>query len=343
MPAPPEPMSSPPIRWPQSFASPVLESVRPVIERSRDVRTNAEKIAEHAEWMACEELPLPEFVLPFGIGQDPVQAADFILVSNLINFAFTDFERNIKFQVEYGGRHWSDSEAMFACLKRALDEGTPALEGGYLRRVTRADLAHIFRGNIEMPMLDERVEILNAAGEVLEKKYGGRFHCFLESCPPRAYADGRGLLERVVDEFPRYRDISPYHGHDVKVFKLAQLGLWVLHAALSRSGAFRLEDLGRLTAFADYIVPVALRVMRILEYSTVLEETIQQHRLIPRDSPQEVEIRAHTIYATALLCEEINRRRPPDMQVVMPQVDARLWTHFHTTHWPHHLTRTIMY
>ena len=26
-----------------------------------------------------------------------------------------------------------------------------------------------------------------------------------------------------------------------------------------------------------------------------------------------------------------------------PQVDARLWTHYHTTFWPHHLTRTIMY
>jgi len=29
--------------------------------------------------------------------------------------------------------------------------------------------------------------------------------------------------------------------------------------------------------------------------------------------------------------------------VIVPQVDARLWTHYHTTSWPHHLTPTIMY
>jgi len=30
-------------------------------------------------------------------------------------------------------------------------------------------------------------------------------------------------------------------------------------------------------------------------------------------------------------------------QIVIPQVDARLRTHYHTTWWPHHLTKTIMY
>lgn len=65
--------------------------------------------------------------------------------------------------------------------------------------------------------------------------------------------------------------------------------------------------------------------------------------MIPRDSRREVEIRAHCLYATALLTEEVNKLRPPDRQVIIPQIDARIWTHYHTTHWPHHLTQTIMY
>ncbi len=75
----------------------------------------------------------------------------------------------------------------------------------------------------------------------------------------------------------------------------------------------------------------------------VLSHYINTHQLIPRDSPWEVEIRAHCVYATALLCEEINRIRPTALQIIIPQVDARIWTHYHTTFWPHHLTRTIMY
>jgi hypothetical protein len=98
-----------------------------------------------------------------------------------------------------------------------------------------------------------------------------------------------------------------------------------------------------MTAFADYIVPVALRVMGILAYSPELEEKIRTRRLIPRDSQEEMEIRAHMLYATALLTEDINALRPRELQVIIPQVDARLWLSYHATHWPHHLTRTIMY
>jgi hypothetical protein len=43
------------------------------------------------------------------------------------------------------------------------------------------------------------------------------------------------------------------------------------------------------------------------------------------------------------MTDEINKLRSPNMQIIIPQVDARLWTHYHTTTWPHHLTQTIMY
>ena len=37
------------------------------------------------------------------------------------------------------------------------------------------------------------------------------------------YADGDGLLERLTTEFPRFRDVSNYHGTDIHIYKLAQL------------------------------------------------------------------------------------------------------------------------
>ncbi len=338
--------ASPPsraIRTPKPIGSPVLTSILPVIEKSRDVRTSVEKITEHAGWMAYEELPFPAFLLPFGLGDNLQEAIDFILVANAIDFAFSDFTTGVKFEVEYAGKRWSDSEALFACLKRALDDGIAVLDGRFLSRITKADLQRIFRGNIELPMLDERVEVLQAVGKTLTERYDGRFHNFVQSARPRLYDEGGGLVDKLVKEFPRFNDVSIYDGREVKIYKLAQLGFWMLYATLGRSGAFRLEDPEKMTAFADYIVPVALRVMNILRYSPALEAAIQNGKLIPRDSPQEIEIRAHTVYATALLCEEVNQRRPKEMQVIIPQIDARLWTHYHTTHWPHHLTRTIMY
>jgi hypothetical protein len=98
-----------------------------------------------------------------------------------------------------------------------------------------------------------------------------------------------------------------------------------------------------MTAFADYIVPAALRLLGITTYSEALEKAIQSYQLIPRDSRWEIEIRANCLYASALLTDEINKLRPPGQQIIVPQIDFRLWSHYHTTWWPHHLTKTIMY
>jgi hypothetical protein len=332
------------MHWPKPIGSPVLESLHYAIESSRDVHTHYDKIVEVASWMAYEELPMPEFTLPFGVGKgDPNEAIDFIMVADSIDTAFTNFDTRTKFQVDYAAQHWSDSEAEFACLKRAIDRGVPILDGKYLSTLTRAELNEIFQGNIEMPMLHEKLAALHQVGKVLAEKYDGRFHNFVRSCSPELYDNGNGLIDRLTAEFPRFNDVSVLDGHEIKFYKLAQLGIWMLYSTLHSSGKFRLDHPQKMTAFADYIVPVALRLLGITSYSKELEHAINTYQLIPRDSRQEIEIRAHCIYSTALLREEINKLRSPDTQVIIPQVDARLWTHFHTTTWPHHLTRTIMY
>lgn len=332
------------MRWPVLTGSPVLDSLHPVIQKSGDVHTNVDKIIEVAGWMGYEELPFPEFTLPFGVGAgDSNEAIDFILVADCIDTAFTDFSTHQKFQVDFGGRHWFDSEAEFACLKRALDSGIPILDGKFLSTISREELDGIFAGNIKMPMLDEKLEVLQQVGAVLAEKYDGHFHKFIQSCSPRLYDRGNGIIERLVKEFPRFNDVSIFDDHEIKFYKLAQLGVWMLYSTLHRSGKFRLDDPGKMSAFADYIVPVALRLLGMTSYSKELEAAINTHQLIERDSTQEIEIRAHCLYATALLTEEINKLRGPNEQVIIPQIDARLWTHYHTTSWPHHLTRTIMY
>ena len=332
------------MHWPKDIGSPVLDSLHYAIESSRDVRTNYDKVVEVASWMAYEELPMPEYALPFGLSQgDPDVAVDFVMVADSIDTAFTDFAKHEKFQVDFAGQHWSDSEAEFACIKRAMDNGVPFLDGKFLAKITRPELNKVFEGNIEMPMLDEKLAVLHEVGKVLSGKYDGKFHKFVRSCSPKLYDNGNGLIDRLVKEFPRFNDVSLLDGHEIKFYKLPQLGVWMLYSTLHKAGKFRLGDPQKMTAFADYIVPVALRLTGITSYSKELEHAINTYQLIPRDSRWEIELRAHCLYATALMTDEINKLRPANLQIIIPQVDARLWTHYHTTTWPHHLTQTIMY
>ena len=323
--------------------TPVLASVQPVVKAAQLVRVNNEKISEVANWMAYEEFAKPDGSMLFDFGNDPDVLMDFTLVVNTMNFAFTDFSTGVKFETDYMGKRWCDSEAMLACLHRAINSGIPFFSGEYLAKVTRKDLESVFAGTIEMPMLDERVVLFNEVGRVLVEKYQGRYSNFVRSCAPRLYANGDGLLERLTTEFPRFRDVSSYQGSDVHIYKLAQLGIWGMHLALSPRGAWKLEDADKLTAFADYIVPVGLRVMGIFEYAPELEKQINSLVEVKRDSDAEIELRASSIYVIAKLTEEINKRRPGMDPLLQPQVDFRFWKTYHATHWPHHLTKTVMY
>ena len=327
------------------WSSPVLQSVVGVVERSRHVTTHPDAVQRVAGWMAYEEFTFPSGSMDaaFSPRTDPAEIIDVSFFYALLNFAFSDFDTGVKFATTYRGREWSDSEAMFACVNRALAQGVPLRDGAFLAEMDRNDLAGVFSGNIPIPMLDERVEILNEAGATLAERYGGSAHRFVADCAPAMYAAGDGLMERLVTEFGRFNDVSLHDGHQVQLHKLAQLWLWQLHMALAASGTFAVADLDRMTAFADYIVPVALRLMGITSYTPELEAAINRGGHIPRDSAEEVEIRAHTLYATALLTDAINRIRPADLALVVPQLDFRLWKSYHATFRPHHLTRTIMY
>ena len=326
-----------------NWNSPVLKSLEPVLNNAKLVHINKEKLIDVANWMAYEEFPKPDGSMLFDFGNDPDVLMDFTMVVNTMNFAFTDFTTGVKFETDYQGKRWCDSEAMLACMHRAINSGIPLFSGEYLANLTKEQFNAIFAGTIQMPMVDERVAIFNEVGRVLVEKYQGGYHNFVRSCSPRLYDQGNGLLERLVTEFPRFNDVSDYHGNKVQIFKLAQLGIWGMHLALSPRGHWKLEDASELTAFADYIVPVGLRVMGIFEYSKELEDQINNLQEVKRDSDAEVELRASSIYCIALLTEEINKRRPGMTPLLMPQVDFRFWKTYHATHWPHHLTKTVMY
>ncbi len=326
-----------------NWNSPVLNSLEPVLNNAKLVHINKEKLIDVANWMAYEEFPKPDGSMLFDFGNDPDVLMDFTMVVNTMNFAFTDFTTGVKFETDYQGKRWCDSEAMLACMHRAINSGIPLFSGEYLANLTKEQFNTIFAGTIQMPMVDERVAIFNEVGRVLVEKYQGSYHNFVRSCSPRLYDQGNGLLERLVTEFPRFNDVSDYHGNKVQIFKLAQLGIWGMHLALSPRGHWKLEDASELTAFADYIVPVGLRVMGIFEYAKELEDQINNLQEVKRDSDAEVELRASSIYCIALLTEEINKRRPGMTPLLMPQVDFRFWKTYHATHWPHHLTKTVMY
>jgi len=318
-----------------NWGSQVLSSVSKVIPQLSCLEIDIEKLHEVAINLSKED---------FGINYEgnpnivPVEYIRKIMLINTLNFVFTDFSTSVKYKIE----NLSDTDAMVYQIEKALLEGVPLTQGHYMRDMDLKEFKRIFTGNIEMPMADEKVEILNNVGDTLVTKYDGDWINFIDDGPKKLYDNGEGLVERLVRDFKRFDDHSIFENEKVYFLKLAQLAFWGIQRELSKR-YFHIEDMENMTAFADYIIPVALESFGIVKYSSELKEKINSGILIDRDSIEEIEIRSTSIYVTAKLTELINNYKNEEEKIIIPQLDFKLWTDFHADERPHHLTKTIMY
>ena len=318
-----------------NWGSQVLSSVSKVIPQLSCLEIDIEKLHEVAINLSKED---------FGINYEgnpnivPVEYIRKIMLINTLNFVFTDFSTSVKYKIE----NLSDTDAMVYQIDKALIEGVPLTQGHYMRDMDLKEFKRIFTGNIEMPMADEKVEILNNVGDTLVTKYNGDWINFIDDGPKKLYDNGEGLVERLVRDFKRFDDHSIFENEKVYFLKLAQLAFWGIQRELSKR-YFHIEDMENMTAFADYIIPVALESFGIVKYSSELKEKINSGILIDRDSIEEIEIRSTSIYVTAKLTELINNYKNEEEKIIIPQLDFKLWTDFHADERPHHLTKTIMY
>ena len=154
------------------------------------------------------------------------------------------------------------------------------------------------------PDVDELVGLftvaLNDLGRLVGDRHGGRFTALVGA----ADASVAGLVEELA-EMAFFRDVSAYDDLDVPLFKRAQLAAADLHRAFGGAGPGRFDDLDRLTAFADNLVPHVLRLDGVLRFEDELADRIEAGEQLAAGSPEEVEIRAVGVHAVEELRREL--------------------------------------
>jgi len=314
--------------------NPVLESLKPVLRKSRYVETNISKTKELADFR------FPEQKYGFYPNLDRNGIVQFAFILNSINFQFADWRTRIEFEINYKSQTFSGFFGLAHSLRKAVENNIPVLDAKYLAKLSQKEALEFLKGNTAIPMFKERIKILNDIGRVLSQKYDGQFSNFLR-LSSRAFDNGMGLIDMLVIDFPAFDDIRIFKPTKtiVKFYKKAQLLLAMLHH--NGASGFKLDNLGALTVFADYKLPQALRDLEILEYSKELANKIDNFVLIPEGSDEEIEIRAHTISASDLLCKEVNKHRKD--KITPSHIDEYLWLEGKKSRKPRHFTNTIFY
>jgi hypothetical protein len=320
----------------------VLRSTLPVVQNARQVHLELARVeALAARWAeAGWHAPAWDATLHFNDGTE--RALNWMLLVDALNFCFWGDAGQPRWAVEYGGQTYNGYMAEAASLVRALDEGYRLWDARYLAELSAEDLRYIFRpasGMPEIPLFAERLANAREVGQVLLAKYDGQFARAVEAAGGNAAA----LARRIIQDFPSFNDVSTYDGAEVRFYKRAQICVADIHGTFAGQGWGRLQDLDQLTIFADYKLPQVLRHEGVLVYGADLAARVDSLEQLPAGSPEEVEIRAATIWAGELLRRALSAR---GTAALASEIDYYLWTLSQTASpnmRPYHRTRTIYY
>jgi hypothetical protein len=309
----------------------VRESTPFVVANAASVWINQQAIPSLVERLLVEQPAPPAWNTHYHLDGPAPVVQQYLRLLDALNFSFWG---DPKWGIEYAGE-WIDGYwALAAALKRAILDGVRLLDSAFLSTIDRATLGHVLAGNVEIPMLDERVSNAREVGRFLAQEGAGAGLSMV------AGRDVERFVETVVSTLPTFDDRASFQGREVRFLKRAQL----LAADLVASGAVPpWSNMESLTAFADYQLPRVLRAFGVLDYSPDLARRVDAKIEIAAGSAEEVEIRAATIQAVEGLVEAM---RSLGANVTSAEVDYRLW---HAAQGelpndrPYHRTRTIFY
>jgi hypothetical protein len=328
------------------YVNPVLTTTRRVVEQSKIISINSDKLIETAEKWANQDFVVPSWnepIFPKGANNAII---DFMFTTSSIDFQFTWRDTGKKYMfITNDGTQYSGAYGMHAALNEAINCGAPILDGAYLADMNIYRARSIFEKSGPIPMLAERAQILHEVGTVLVKKYGGHFHNLVSESENRIFNHGKGVVERLTEDFPSFRDYAVYDGETVFFNKRAQLAPALVEGRFLGEGKelFPQSDVEALTIFADYQLPKILNKMGILVYPQQLTDRIAKRELIGKDSREEIEMRACTIWAAKMLEKKINQINP-SKRINALHMDFKLWSEGRSIQGvEHHFTETTAY
>lgn len=273
-----------------------------VAGRARSVTLDARAIRDYAS-------TLPE---PAGVpGLDPAthavegdreQVAAFVLCLDAINFG-SGWWPTVRKRPGLSGYF-----TMAAGLAGRFRSSGP-WSAAELTTLQAGEVAQVLGQDPDHPLMAQFAASLRDVGAHAGAEQGGSFAAVVDAAGGSAVA-----LAGKLAGWDAFADVSTYEGRPVPLFKRAQLAA----ADLDRAGAASFPDVGRLTLFADNLVPHVLRVDGLLHLDPALAAAIDAGELLEHDSPEEVELRACAVHAVELLSDATGGRlRPVDLDYVL--------------------------
>ena len=306
----------------------IIKSCKYVANNSKSVKineTNLDKFigkikkVETEHWLAFS---------PYNLLDLPTETIiNFLLVYEAIDFSFWG---NPKWTIDTeNGKEDGSIALLYAILKYVKERNTTDFSN-----ITKDGFREILKGNVEIPLFEERYHIIRDVSKIVNENMNGNFYEFI-----KGITIDMELFNIIIKYFPNFKDERKYREKTIYFYKLAQLLTSdILHIRELKENIK--VDYSHLVGCSDYKIPQVMRGLGILEYSDKLSNIIDNKKEIEVNSEYEVEIRANMLVAIDLIKKKLENK------VCAIDINDYIWSQGRNKTMelkPYHLTRNTNY
>lgn len=310
----------------------VLETNKFVVDNAKHVRINYDKATQLIDELLNFENVHYLTKVPYDVyNMNTRDIINFLLIYDAIDFSFWG---NPKWTIDANGKNLDGGIALLHCIFN-LFNGRNSIEVYYqLENMTLEDFKDILKGNIDIPLLEERYKIVTGIAKIVNTKMNGSFYDHIKDMNT-----DQEIFKTLISNFNNFEDTRTYNEKTIYFYKLAQLLTSdILHVIEIKEK--RNVNYSNLLGCADYKIPQVMQSLGILEYDTKLLSLLETKTEIEENSEYEVEIRASMLVVINYIYEQINK------SIDRIDINDFIWSKSQDKtkkYKPYHLTRTTSY
>lgn len=310
----------------------VLETCQFVVENAKHVKINYDKANDLIDELLKFDNVHYLTKVPYTIyDMNTEDIINFLLIYDAIDFSFWG---DPKWTINANGQNLDGGIALLHCLFNLFNGRNSRDVYQELENMTLEQFQDILKGNIAIPLLEERYQIITGIAKTVNTKMNGSFYDFIKDM-----ATDEEIFAAIMSHFSSFKDTRTYQGQTIHFYKLAQLLTSdILHVIEIKEG--KKVNYANLTGCADYKIPQVMQAFGILEYDSELSSLLASKTPIAENSAYEVEIRASMIVVINYIWEQI------DKSIDRIDINDFIWSKGQDKskqYQPYHLTRTTTY
>lgn len=272
----------------------IIESSKFVIENAKYVKINYDEIKKFAKNIQEVNIQNWLFNLPLNLLDENIDTIiEFLLYFEAIDFSFWG---NPKWEIQTEKGKQDGSMALLYAMLKYIKENKN------FDNITKEKFGEYLKGNIEIPLFEERYNILKKINNVVKEKMNGSFYKAIYNLKT-----DEELFDFIINNFKDFEDIRTYKGKTIYFYKLAQLLTSdILHMREKKEDIK--VDYSHLVGCSDYKIPQGLRALNLVSYNEELANLVDNKIELKQNSEYEVEIRATVIYVINKIKELLDNR-----------------------------------